>query len=128
MELLKKFREYINHHKLIKKGDGVLVGVSGGPDSLTLLDMLVRVKDEYGLKLVVFHLDHKFRQEAAREARYVSNITNNYGLKCIIEEFDVPGLMNDEGLSPEEAARKVRFNLMIKWVNSLNLNKNSCCP
>ncbi|ACL68817.1 tRNA lysidine(34) synthetase TilS [Halothermothrix orenii] len=123
MELLKKFREYINHHKLIKKGDGVLVGVSGGPDSLTLLDMLVRVKDEYGLKLVVFHLDHKFRQEAAREARYVSNITNNYGLKCIIEEFDVPGLMNDEGLSPEEAARKVRFNLMIKWVNSLNLNK-----
>ncbi len=123
MELLTRFKEYLVKNNLIKEGDSVLLGVSGGPDSLTMLDLFTKIKGEYCLNVVVFHLNHMFRNEAFTEAVFVKNQTENYGLKAIIEEFDVPKYIKNEGLSPEEAAREVRFKLMKKWVRELKLQK-----
>ena len=56
MALLERFKGYIIKENLIEKGESILLGVSGGPDSLTMLDLFCRIKDECELELLVFHL------------------------------------------------------------------------
>ncbi|QTL99363.1 tRNA lysidine(34) synthetase TilS [Iocasia frigidifontis] len=123
LKLIARFKEYIKEYDLLKNGDSLIIGVSGGPDSLTLFHLLNSLKKEYNLYLVVFHLNHMFRKEASAEAEYVRGIAKRYEIKAIIEEYDVPAYIQKEGLSPEEAARKVRFNLLKKWAGKLDIKK-----
>ncbi|MDI3547992.1 MAG: tRNA(Ile)-lysidine synthase [Halanaerobiales bacterium] len=123
MDLIRGFAEYIDEKNLVKSGDSILLGVSGGPDSLAMLDLFSRIKNKLKLKLVVFHLNHKFRREAGQEATFVSRTAERYQLKAIIEEYDVPGYIEEKGLSPEEAAREIRFQLLFKWAGKLKINK-----
>jgi len=123
LELLLRFKEYLAKNNLIKKGDSILLGVSGGPDSLTMLHLFVKIKKEYRLDLVVFHLNHMFRKEASNEAAFVKKQAENYGLEAVIEEFNVPQYIKKKGLSPEEAAREIRFKFMQKWASKFKLKK-----
>lgn len=61
------------------------------------------------MNLLVFHLNHMFRQEAFAEALFVKDVAENYGLQVILEEFNVPEYIASHGYSPEEGARKARF-------------------
>ncbi len=123
MELINKFKTYIKSKSLIEADDSILLGVSGGPDSLTMLDLFDRIRHNFNLEIVVFHLNHKFRNEAEEEAEFVAEFCSKLRIKAIIEEFDVPSLVEDEGLSPEEAARQVRFDRMKKQADNLNIKK-----
>lgn len=123
MDILNKFKDYINDESLVNNGDKILLGVSGGPDSLAMLDLFSRIEGEFDLQLFVFHLNHCFREEAAEEAQFVEHICEEYGIKSFIEEYDVPRLAKEEGLSPEEAARKVRLNFLIERANNLIVDK-----
>lgn len=123
MDLIDKFKDYIKNESLIEADDSILLGVSGGPDSLTMLDLFNRIKDDFNFELVVFHLNHKFRDEATEEAEFVAGVCNKLQIRAIIEEFDVPSLVEKEGLSPEEAARQVRFNKMRNHAADLNVKK-----
>lgn len=123
MSLLFRFKNYITNNKIIDRGEDLLLAVSGGPDSLTMLDLFTKIKSNLELKLVVFHLNHRFRPEADDDAKFVSKIADSYGLKSVIEEFDVPEYIVKKGLSPEEGAREVRFDLLSKWARKLNINK-----
>lgn len=123
MSLVNQFREYLQEQKLVEHGDRIILGVSGGPDSLTMLDLFVKIKDEYQLELIVFHLNHMFRKEAQAEADFVSGKAKEYNLPEIIEAFDLPQYIKKEGLSPEEAARRVRFKLLRKWVERARADK-----
>ena len=64
MDLLEKIEKYCITNKLIEKGDRIVVGVSGGPDSLCLLSLLNSLKDKYELELIVVHINHSLREEA----------------------------------------------------------------
>ncbi|MFW5987965.1 MAG: tRNA lysidine(34) synthetase TilS [bacterium] len=123
MSLVMKFKEYINNKILIQAHDKLLLGVSGGPDSLSMLDLFMKIKEEYSLDLTVFYLNHMFRKEAAAEAEFVKKTADNYGVKSIIETFDVPAYIKKKGLSPEEAAREIRFKYMVKWADKLKIKK-----
>ncbi len=123
MSLLEKFRSYCQNNKLIKKEDRVLLGVSGGPDSLAMLDLFSRIQDEFNLQLYVFHLNHMFREEAAQEAAFVAETCKKYKIEAFIRKIDVPALIRNEGLSPEEAARKARFQFMEEKSDELDVKK-----
>lgn len=123
MDLLNKFKEFVVKENLIKKGEALLLGISGGPDSLTMLDLFNRIKDDYKLKLVVFHLNHMFREEAASEARFVEEVALRSNLKVIIKKYDVPAFIKKEGVSPEEGARIIRFRLIKEILKELNITK-----
>jgi len=73
LDLKKRFKENLIDKDLIKHNDKILLGISGGPDSLTMLDLFTKFKDELNLKLLVFHLNHSFRKEADQEAAFVKN-------------------------------------------------------
>ncbi len=87
-----------------------MVGVSGGPDSLCLLHVLRRLRDEYDLSLHVAHLDHRIRgKEAEEEATFVAALAAEWGLPATVEGRDVPALARAKKLAIEEAARQARY-------------------
>ena len=86
----------------------LLVAVSGGPDSLCLLDVLWRS----GYPLVVAHLDHQLRPEAADEAEYVASLAKKMGLVFCLGREDVSTFSREQGLSIEEAARILRYRFL----------------
>lgn len=123
LKMIKRFEKNLIGNKLINKGEKILLGVSGGPDSLTMLDLFDKVKSEYNLKLYVFHLDHCFRTEAKKEALTVKKISEKRNITSFIKEFDVPKYARDQKLSPEEAARKIRFNFLSEIVQKYEIDK-----
>ncbi len=123
MDLINCFKDYIKKEKLVNRNERLLLGVSGGPDSLTMLDLFNRIKEEFNLKLFVFHLNHMFRDEAEDDARYVEDICSTLGIRSFIETYNVPVLISESGLSPEEAAREIRLKKLQERASSLDLNK-----
>jgi tRNA(Ile)-lysidine synthase len=88
----------------------VVVGVSGGPDSLCLLHVLNRLCGVYCIELHVAHLNHKIRgREADADAAFVAGLADEWGLPCTFEARDVPTLAREKKLSLEEAARRARY-------------------
>lgn len=98
---------------MLKTGDRVLVAVSGGPDSVALLHLLVRIAPERRLGLGVAHLHHGLRgAEADRDAAFVADMASSLDLAVHVERRDVHSVRSREGLSPEEAARRVRYEFL----------------
>ncbi len=110
--LVEDVRMTIYKHNMLNAGDKIVVGVSGGPDSLCLLHVLKELCGEYGCSLYAAHLNHKFRGEAAdADAVFVGEICREWGIPAFIEAFDVPAYIEETGLSPEEAGREIRYKL-----------------
>ncbi len=115
MELLKGVQDTIERHQLLSHGDAVVVGVSGGPDSLCLLHLLLRLRDVYALELHVAHLNHRLRgAEANADAAFVARLAAEWGLPATIEARDVAALAQDSGLAIEEAARQARYTFLAR--------------
>ena len=103
--LVSAVRDALVRHGLLDRGDHVLVGVSGGPDSVALLHALVLLRPEYGLQLSVGHVHHGLRPEADRDAVFVEGLAARLGCPARVVRVQVP---RGGGRSPEDAARGVR--------------------
>jgi len=88
----------------------VLIGVSGGPDSLCLLDVLTQL----GYPLVVAHFNHQLRPEAQLEAEQVRRFAESHGLSFVMGERDVLSFAREQRLSLEEAARVARYRFLFE--------------
>lgn len=120
----KQVRQTIEKHAMLVDGDTVMVAVSGGPDSIALLNFLNNIKKTYGVRLHVFHLNHKIRgDEADKDARFVADFTDKLGLSVSFLEFDVPAYAKQEKLSIEEAARDVRYRMMTEVAIEIGATK-----
>jgi tRNA(Ile)-lysidine synthase len=103
----------IRRHGLMSSGDSVVVGVSGGPDSLALLHVLWRLSDRLGVRLHAAHLDHLLRgADAAEDARLVAQTCSDWGLTATLAIRDVPKAARSLGLGAEEAARRLRYEFL----------------
>lgn len=94
----------------------VLVGVSGGPDSFTLLDMLWNS----GYKIAAAHFNHNLRPESSDDARAVQAAAQKYGVDFFLGKGDVKAKSQSEKLSIEEAARKARYRFLFDTANAIN--------
>jgi tRNA(Ile)-lysidine synthase len=109
-DLLAVVRRTVDRYRMLSPGDRVVVAVSGGPDSVALAHLLLRLSREYGLTLHVAHLDHQLRgAEAAEDARFVARLAEEWGLPATVEAADVPGRLAREGGSAEAVAREERY-------------------
>lgn len=110
--LIKTVRETIREHRLLESGDCVIVGVSGGIDSMALLHALVALNrtDNLRLDLHVAHLNHTLRDEESDEdAAFVEAAADGLGLPRTIQTRDIKKLCGEEKGSVEEVARRERY-------------------
>ncbi|MHC1697439.1 MAG: tRNA lysidine(34) synthetase TilS [Geobacteraceae bacterium] len=106
---MRKISDTIRENRLFSQGDTVVVAVSGGADSVALLDSLSSLK-ELRLRLVVAHLDHGLRgTESDGDAAFVAQLAARYYLPCKVQRLDVKELGRQRKLSLEEAGRVARF-------------------
>jgi len=94
----------------------IIVGVSGGPDSLCLMEMLRLA----GYPVLVAHFDHQLRQESGQDARMVERTATRLMLSCMIDGTDVRAYADQEKLSLEEAARNLRYRFMFNLARERN--------
>jgi len=118
-----KVKELIKSRNLLSPGDRVVVGVSGGPDSMGLLYLLHQLSSELRLKLVVANLHHGFRKEADREVLLVRNTSRQWNLPYYGARVDVPVLQEKTGLSSQEAARWARYHFFLKAARYFKASK-----
>ncbi len=124
MKLLEKVKQTINKHSLLSKGDSVVVGLSGGPDSMALLDLLSSLREEYDLVLIPAHLNHGFRgKEAEEDLAFCEEVAGRYGFDLVAESVDLPALIREEGLSPQAAAREVRYDFFMRTAAANHASK-----
>jgi len=109
--LLARFQKTLRQYRLLEPGESVVVGVSGGPDSVALLDLLRRSE----VSPHVAHLHHGARgADADADADFVVALASRWGLPCTVGRADVPALAQREGLAFEEAARRVRYGFLLQ--------------
>jgi tRNA(Ile)-lysidine synthase len=114
-DVVRTVRESIVRHRLISPRDTVLVAVSGGPDSVCMLHVLLSLRQELGFEVKVAHLDHGFRGEESRaDAEFVRGLASRFGVPAISGEENVPRFVLSHSMSKQDAARMIRYRFLIR--------------
>ncbi len=122
--IIQAVKNTIEKHSLIKKGDAVLVALSGGADSVCMLHILCHLKDEFELKIAAAHLNHMIRgREADSDEAYAAELCTKLGIPFYAERVSIPELSKKEGISEELAGRKARYDFFERICNLYGYNK-----
>jgi tRNA(Ile)-lysidine synthase len=122
--LIQQSLNTIIRYKLLQPGEHVLIAISGGADSVALLHALLNLKTKWGLKLHLAHLNHMFRAKAAEmDAEFVRGLAQEKNLTYTIESFDVPAYQRRHKLSPQAAARKIRYQFLNRVAEKIGAHK-----
>jgi len=115
---------YVRHVPMLVPGELVVVAVSGGIDSAVLLYTLSALRQRLSIQLHCAHLNHQFRgAEAERDAEFVRNFSAQLGLPCSIETRNVPEFVRQHKLSPQDAARQLRYEFLTALADRLGASK-----
>lgn len=123
MEVLDKVRSTMRKYQLIRSDELVLVAVSGGADSLALLEILFQLQPEFGYHLHVIHLNHQLRPEAKVEAEFVKSYAEKRSIPTTILSRDIATMRVDGGQSLQELAREVRYQLFTAEATKIGAEK-----
>jgi len=121
--LKEKVKKTIVNYNLIERNDSIVVGVSGGPDSITLLSILIQLKEEYNLTLYVAHVNHMIRQNAIKDEEYVKQFCKKNNIDFFIKKIDVVEKAKKEKKGIEETGREVRYNFFEEVIKKTKSNK-----
>ena len=113
----------IKENNLIETGDKLVLGVSGGPDSTAMLNVLNEIKDEIKFEIVVAHINHMIREEAEADEEYVKNMCNKLNVEFYSKRIDVQKLANTNKAGLEETGRKVRYEFFEEVLKNTKSNK-----
>lgn len=110
MKTLNKVISTIEKYSMFSNGDTVVVGVSGGADSVMLLHCLYLLRDRYNLKIKVAHVNHKIRKgDAEKDAEFVRSLCEKFGVEFYLKEAYIKDLSKEWNMGEEETGRKVRY-------------------
>ncbi|CAN7603145.1 tRNA lysidine(34) synthetase TilS [Rossellomorea sp. LjRoot5] len=117
-------KRFIQDHRLIQKGDRILVAVSGGPDSLALLHFLDSNKGELGVEVTAAHLDHMFRgDESFQELQFVRDFCHQRNIPFYGERVDVSKEIEAVNGSMQDMARKIRYGFLEEVMREVSATK-----
>jgi len=109
-DILERVRRTFRRHDMVVPGDTVVVGVSGGLDSVSLLDILARLKAEYRLRLVIAHVHHGLRRvEGDREFRFVEGLASRYGVPFEGRRIEASSYVRGSNVQAQARRFRVRF-------------------
>lgn len=111
-------------HKLIKENDNIILGLSGGPDSMVLLHILLYVRERISFNLVVAHINHGVRgEEALKDEKFTEKVAKELGLDFFSTKADMVGLAKEKNISEEEAGREIRYGFFRELIKELGHGK-----
>ncbi|MCS3917598.1 tRNA(Ile)-lysidine synthase [Caldanaerobacter subterraneus subsp. tengcongensis MB4] len=122
--MIEKVLRTIEKYNMIEKDDKIVMGISGGPDSLCMLDVLFNLKGKFNLKLYVVHVNHMIRgEDAKKDAEFVEKLCKDLDLPFFLFEENIPYLAKKMGLSEEQAGRYVRYKAFEETLKRVGGNK-----
>jgi tRNA(Ile)-lysidine synthase len=122
--ILTRVTKTIDRYHMVEPGDCIGVAVSGGIDSVVLLDILANLREQFTLTLMVLHLNHAIRgEEAARDERFVQDLSTRYDLPYWGSRADVPAYKKETALSLQEAARELRYRFFAEAIQTHALDR-----
>ncbi|MGL5756893.1 MAG: tRNA lysidine(34) synthetase TilS, partial [Paraclostridium sp.] len=122
--IVDRVRSTIDKYNLLQKGDKIVLGLSGGPDSVCLLHVLKQLESEYDISIYAAHLNHQIRGiEAQKDVMYISRLCDSLGVKLFVKSINVPAYCKENGLSIEEGARKLRYEMFYEIKQKTKSNK-----
>ena len=122
MRLEKKTRHYIEKFHLLPEGSGVVIGLSGGADSVALLEVLCGLRWERGLRLAAVHVHHGIRESAQEDVEFCRELCMEKKVDFFCEYVDVPEMAKVQGLSEEEAGRNARYHIFEEYRGKLQMD------
>ncbi|SEO91390.1 tRNA(Ile)-lysidine synthase [Amphibacillus marinus] len=112
---------YVSKFNLIEKNKTVIVGVSGGPDSMALLHYLIKKREEWRLRLIVISINHALRgEDSIQDTEYVKHFCQENALEFEVSTVDVKGLKAEAKMGTQEAARTLRYQVFEQMMDKYN--------
>lgn len=109
-DIRKKIRETVLENGLINENEHIVLGLSGGPDSMCLFDALISLEPELGFTLEAVHVNHRIRPGAAEEDQaFVEKVCEERGVRCTVVTEQCEERAKEWGLTSEEAGRRIRY-------------------
>ncbi len=122
--MLGKVRDFIENNDMLAEGDKVVLGVSGGADSVALLLIMKELAGHFGVTLSAVHVNHGLRgSESDRDEAFTKELCERLGVPLEIYHEDVAGVSEKEGISLEEAGRRVRYAAFEKTAARIGANR-----
>lgn len=107
-------------YSLFEYGDKIIVALSGGADSVSLLHVFISIKEKYNLTVYAAHLNHQIRgEEAVRDERFCKILCENYNVELFTESRDIPSVSKQLGISEELCGRNERYAFFEKLSKKL---------
>lgn len=124
--MYKEFLRTIENNNLIKNGNRVLVGLSGGADSVYLLRALLDIKEEYNLSISAAHINHGIRETAKRDEDFVKDLCEKFSIPLFVDHINMNDIAKKFKITSEEAGRKARYDFFnsIKNIDKIALAHN----
>ena len=122
--MLQKVVEFVDKHYMIKKGDKIIVALSGGPDSICLIHILNKLKDKYGIQLYAAHVNHCLRgKDSDGDESYAEEFCKSLGIEFFSKRIDINEMAERLNMSSETAGREARYNFFDELRESLGADK-----
>lgn len=122
-KLTQKVDNYITEQKMLRHGDSVIIGLSGGADSVCLFLLLNKLQKNLDLDLHVVHVNHGIRGESANNDEQFSKcLCEKYDIPFKAYHVDIPSLAKEKGLTVEEAGRNARYEIFSLYAKELSEN------
>ena len=122
-----KVLKTIKKYNLIENGDKIILAVSGGPDSISMLDILNNIKNDKNIdinfEIIVAHVNHMIRKEASEDEEYVRKFCEKREIEFYSKSIDVQKMANNNKIGTEEAGRKARYEFFDEILKKTNSNK-----
>ncbi len=115
MDFQQKVQQFIRKHHMLEYGSGIIVGLSGGADSVALLEVLCSMQEILGLRLAAVHVHHGIRAEAEEDAAFCRELCEKKQVPLYVEYVKVPEMAAEQGISVEEAGRRARYLLFEQY-------------
>lgn len=123
----KKVLETIEKYNLIENGDKLVLGVSGGPDSISMLKILNDIRNDKNLHMefdiIVAHVNHMIREEAKEDEKFVEDFCKKIDVPFYSKSIDIQKIANNNKIGTEEAGRNARYEFFDEILEKTNSNK-----
>lgn len=117
----RKVISFIKTNRLLRKGATILVGVSGGPDSMALLHLLVAMRRSWDFTLIALTVDHQLRgEQSAEDVEYVKKMGKKWNVPVVEKNIDVKGYVKEEKTSKQVASRELRYAFYEEMMKKYN--------